>query len=237
MAKDVIITADSIRKWRKRKRLAIITLLILLFVLIIVYILLQINYSEGSFMVTLKDNKTLESGMAVYESLNDPTGKRKIYAEDIQFMDNISIKWLPDDIDDPKYEGSHNGENYIAFSFYIENQGKDVMNYWYDMYLDDVIKNVDEAARIIIYLNGEKTVYAKVNSLDGKAEADTKAWRSDKDGTIILEQRKDFKPGDLDRVTVVVYIEGDDPECTNALLGGMLKMHMEITEEHIKLED
>ena len=29
------------------------------------------------------------------------------------------------------------------------------------------------------------------------------------------------------------FIEGDDPDCTNALIGGEMKMHMEITEEHI----
>ena len=47
------------------------------------------------------------------------------------------------------------------------------------------------------------------------------------------ECRQDFNPGDIDRFTIVIFIEGDDPDCTNALLGGELKMHMEITEEHI----
>lgn len=49
----------------------------------------------------------------------------------------------------------------------------------------------------------------------------------------MLECRQDFKPGDIDRFTIVVFIEGDDPDCTNALLGGELKMHMDITEEHV----
>lgn len=49
----------------------------------------------------------------------------------------------------------------------------------------------------------------------------------------MLESRQDFAPGDIDRFTIVIYIEGDDPDCTNALLGGEMKMHMDITEEHI----
>ena len=35
-----------------------------------------------------------------------------------------------------------------------------------------------------------------------------------------------------DRITVVVWLEGDDPECVDNLLGGEIKIHMEITEEH-----
>ena len=49
----------------------------------------------------------------------------------------------------------------------------------------------------------------------------------------VLEQRKNLRPGKKDRFTIVIWIEGDDPECNNALLGGEIKMHMDITEEHI----
>ena len=84
----------------------------------------------------------------------------------------------------------------------------------------------------MIYVNDEKTVYAKGNSIDGKAEVGTKKFRTDEDGTIILEQRTNMLPDDLDKITVVVWIEGDDPECTDALLGGHARLHMMIREEH-----
>ena len=44
---------------------------------------------------------------------------------------------------------------------------------------------------------------------------------------------KDFKPLDIDRFTIVVWLEGDDPDCVNAIIGGEIKMHMNIREEHI----
>ena len=37
-----------------------------------------------------------------------------------------------------------------------------------------------------------------------------------------------------DRFTIVIFLEGDDPECINDLIGGEIKMHMDITEEHFK---
>jgi hypothetical protein len=46
-----------------------------------------------------------------------------------------------------------------------------------------------------------------------------------------------MSPRDIDRITIVVWIEGSDPECINSLIGGHLKMHMDITEEHINSMD
>lgn len=233
MKKSVMLTADTIYNRRKLGRIVKLSLIILLLMLIVIYIILQVVYSEGKFTVTLDSNETLKSGISIYESLNDQTPKRELQAQSIQFMDNISQKWLPDDLDTTS-EGSHNGKNYIAYTFYIENQGSQELNYWYQMVIDDVIKNVDKAIRIMVYHNGEATVYAKANELSGDAEKDTKIFRTDSDGTIILEERTNFKPGDRDRFTVVVWLEGDDPDCVDALIGGELKMHMNITEEHIE---
>ena len=248
MAKnDVVVKANRIRGWKKLGKFVKLAILFLLILLIIIYVVLRVLFDDGSFVVTLDDNEMLYSGLAMYETLNDPTPKRLLKAKDLQFMDNISIKWLPQNITDG--EGSHNGQNYIAYSFYVENQGSVVSNYWYSVYMDDVIKNADEALRVMIYVNDKATVYAKGNSINGKAEPiyydnnrnHNKAlenyefatkFRDDKDGTIILEQRKDMKSGELDKITVVVWIEGDDPECTNALIGGHVRLHMKLIEEH-----
>jgi len=230
--KDVVVKADRVRGWNKLWRFVKISILLLLLLLIVIYFVLKILFDDGSFIVSLDRNEMLYSGLAMYESLNDPTPKRILKAKNLQFMDNISIKWLPEDKVMTSYEGSHNGENYIAYTFYMENQGKNVLSYWYYIYMDDVIKNADEALRIMVYLNDEKTVYAKGNRLDGKEEKGTVKFRDDEDGTIILEQRKNMHAGDLDKITVVVWIEGDDPDCVDALIGGHVRLHMKLTEEH-----
>lgn len=237
MAKEVIVTGEEVRHRRKLVRIVKLSLLLLLLLLIVIYVILQIIYNVGSFTVTLDSNKTLQSGISIYESLNDPTAKRKLDAEQIKFMDNISYKWLPADVDGDS-EGSHNGTNYLAFTFHIENQGDENLNYWYEVIQDDVIKNVDEAIRIRIYLNGEETTYAKKNALANEPEEGTTAFRdiADSKNSLILEERQNFTPGTVDKMTVVVWLEGDDPDCVDALIGGELKMHMNITEEHMEEE-
>lgn len=234
MAKEVIVTADKVRNRKRTFKIIRRALFILLIFLILLYIILDVIYSEGKFTVILDSNKSLESGMAIFDSLNNSQGKRKLEATPIKFMDNISYKWIPENVD-TEADGSHNGQNYIAYSFYVENQGDRVINYHYEVIVDDIIKNVDEAIRIRIYHNGEDTTYAKKDALERQPETNTVPFRDIKnaEGTIILESVKDFKPDDLDRYTVLIWLEGDDPDCTDALLGGELKMHMVITEEHV----
>ncbi|MDE5888774.1 MAG: hypothetical protein K2H20_02015, partial [Bacilli bacterium] len=144
---------------------------------------------------------------------------------------NISINWLPENINE-EAEGSHNGENYIAYSFYLENKGEETINYWYSVTIDDIIKNVDDAVRVMIYVNDEREVFAKKSPISGEAEPGTKEFRDD--DTVILQNRLGMNPGDRDKLTVVIWLEGDDPECINSILGGEIKMHMDIHEEHVE---
>ena len=240
MARDVLVTAGKINRRKKVVKRAKIISLCLLLLLTIVFVILSVIYKGGQFIITLDPNSDLETSLVIYDNLEDKEGKRKLYAEEMPFMDNISIKWLPKNID-TEAEGSHNGQNYIAYTFYIENKGKDVVNYWYEVIIDDVIKRVDEAIRIMIFVDGKPTVYGKINEITKQPEEGTTPFYqgevSTKENVAVLEERKMFTPGDIDRITVVVWLEGDDPDCVNAILGGEIKMHMNIREEHYDPEE
>lgn len=232
--KNVVVTADKVRRRKILLKNVKIFILILFLILISMFVVLGLVYNGGRFTVTLDPNLSVKSGLIIYEDIKEKRSQRKLYAEEVEFMDNISIKWLPKNINNEK-DGAHNGKNYIAYTFYAENTGKDVINYWYEIAIDDVIKNVDEAIRVMIFLNDEKTVYAKVNADTKKNEEGTKIFYS-KD-IAVLEPRKNMNPGKIDKFTIVIWLEGDDPDCLNNLIGGEIKMHMDITEEHIKQEN
>lgn len=229
MAKEVIVNAKKIKKRKKFFKITKISLACLLLFLIFIFIILNVIYKGGKFTVSLDKRLALDSKIVLYEDDDIKEEKRKLEARDLEFMDNISVDWLPQNIDN-EANGSHNGENYIAYTFYIANNGEEIINYWYSVIIDDVIKNVDEAARVMVFLNGEKTVYAKKSSYTNEEEPGTKAFYS-KD-TAVLEQRKSFSPGSIDKFTIVIWLEGDDPECNDNILGGEIKMHMEIRGEY-----
>ena len=235
MAKEVIVTADKVKNRKAFVKVVKRALLILLIFLILLYIVLEIIYHEGRFTIRLDSNQTLESGLAIFDSTNNGHAKRKLEATPIKFMDNIDGRTIPENVH-KEAEGSHNGKNYIAYTFFVENQGNEVLEYFYEVVIDDVIKNVDEAIRIRIYRNDEYVTYAKRNHLDNKPEKNTEPFKNIKESpdTIILEKVENFKPNDIDRYTIVIWIEGPDPDCIDALIGGELKAHMVIAEQHIE---
>lgn len=226
----VNVKAERIYKKKLFSRLVKIAFLLLIIILSVVYLFLYIVYDGGRFTVSLDKNMSNRKNVFLSEDGNLKSKTRKLSADTIDYMDNISIKWLPENLD-TEATGAHNGNNYIAYTFYVVNAGEETVNYWYEIDIDDTIKNVDEAIRIMIYRNGKQTVYAKRNKTTKKREPGTKKFVSDE--IAVLEQRKKMKPDTKDRFTIVVWLEGDDPECKNDLLGGEIKMHMDITEEHI----
>ena len=226
----IILNSEKIRERERKISVIKLGLAIMTLFLIIIYFLLTAFYEGGSFTVSLDPAFAQKSGLVMFESL-DGEDKRVLKATPADFIDNISIKWLPKDIN-KQGEGSHNGENYFAYSFYIKNKGSEVVNYWYEIVIDDVIKNADEAVRVMVYRNDDMTLYAKANSKTGEPEEGTTPFYSEKE--VAVEQRKDFSPGDMDKFTIVVFVEGDDPDCLDNIIGGEMKMHMDITEEHIK---
>lgn len=40
---------------------------------------------------------------------------------------------------------------------------------------------------------------------------------------------EEFVVGQMDKYTVVIWLEGNDPDCTDAILGGMIRLSMNIS--------
>ena len=234
---QITLNSEKIKKREQRIKILKITILLILLFLIILYFILRVVFELGDFTVSLDPQLQEKSGLVMYEKISEKQNKKILKAEKLEYMDNICVKWLPENLTDA--EGSHNGENYLAYTFYLENQGVDPINYWYKVVSDDVIKNVDKAIRIMIIRNDEKIIYAKANETTGEAEivGDEITTKFYNDKELILKQRENMQPGEIDKFTIVIFLEGDDPDCTDELIGGEMKMHMEITEEHTAPEE
>ncbi len=226
----IIVKADKLERRKKINKWLKRVSLVLMIIFAFLYIILAIIYNGGNFTITLDPTFAADTGIILYENHEKKEKKNRLYAKEIDSMDNISVKWIPDNINDEK-DGAHNGENYIAYTFYLENEGSEDVNYWVECTIDDVIRKIDEAVRIMVILNGEKVIYAKENSVTKQTEEGTEKFYKEK--TPILRQRENFKPGEIDKYTIVIWIEGDDPDCVDALIGGEIKMHLDIRDEHI----
>ena len=228
---EIEVSVNKIRKNRKITKIIKLIVLFLLLFLVIAYVVLNILYNNGNFSITLDKNLYFSRGIVIYDDPDYKVFRTELFVKAVDYFDNIYYRFLPDNLD--SVSGSHNGDNYIAYTFYIENMGTDVSDYWYQLIVDDVIKNVDEAVRIRIYKNGKPTTYAKIG-INGQPEKETVPFMSNE--LVTYEHRVKFSPGDIDKYTIVIWVEGSDLQCTDNILGGEIKMHMEFNSEFKEID-
>ncbi|MBQ3183097.1 MAG: hypothetical protein IJB57_05470 [Clostridia bacterium] len=128
--------------------------------------------------------------------------------------------------------------SYFAYTFFLKNCSDEEIQYTYDFVLvDRLIKSeLDalEAVRVMIIRNGEETIWANP-SLDGTPiEADTLLFNEEPRIITTLDNR--IGAGAIDKYTIVMWVDGDDPECVNDIWGNQLKFEMNFEVQN-KLKD
>ena len=227
MQEKIEKSANIVHKEKKLRKIFWIVLAIILFCLLLFYFVVGVIYNRGNFSVHMDENLYFARGLLIYDDKEYKVFRTELLAPSPQVFDDMLGAWIPEDIAS-RGGGSHNGDEYLAYTFYIENTSEEGTEYWASIVVEDVIKNIDEAMRIRLYRNGEAITYAKA-SRTGESEEGTTKFVTDHLVTSFYVP--DFTPGSIDEYTLVIWIDGDDLECTDNILGGEFKVHMNFTEE------
>ncbi len=217
-------TAKEVKRYTVLMRVTGLIAVALVALIAIGYAIAYFYNKYGSFTIKVNKYDMVNQGLSLSETPDFDRTNSMLTADIVYDMTNISGNDLPDNID--KVNGNHNGKNYIAYTFYLHNSGNDTITYEGDLTISNVTKNVDEAIRVAVYTNGEKVVY-------GKTKSDGKGKESDCDkefltGTQVMHtQVEDFKKGDTTKYTVVIWLEGNDPDCLDNIIGGVIKLQMD----------
>ena len=221
------VKAEKIYKRKFFSRIVKMSLLVLLLFFSILYLILFVVNSNGYFTIKLDKNLKAERHILLSSDSEFSAETVEIKVKGLEYMDNITESWIPIDEVIQK-EGDNSADNYIAYTFFIKNDGENKVDYKNKIVIESVIKNVDDAVRVAVFTNGEKKVYAK-KAKDGKEEPNTIAFLSNH--LIMEHERNGLEPGKIDRYTILVWLEGKDPECIDDIIGGEMKMSMIITEK------
>lgn len=130
-----------------------------LVILGILFIISIFYHNMGRFTVTV-DSGAQKKGLYLYKTREFIEARTKLYASALEECDNININDLPLDVDD--YDGNHYGDNYLAYSFYLRNEGIETLDYEYSLNIGDATKNVESAVWVMLFKNGEFELFAKV---------------------------------------------------------------------------
>jgi len=217
-------SAKAIADAKKRKKLYAIILSSLLGILLVLYLVSMLLTQWGDLTISigdLYDGKTIM--LCESADFEDGVGV-KLNGGLVENVTNITKDWLPQGLNDEK-DGQHSGENYLAYTFYLKNTGDKDLEYNTTMTVTGASKSADEAVRIMIYKNGDERVFAK-GAFGDRSQAEPDATAFVDDATVFADQATDLKAGGVDKFTVVIWVEGNDPECVDAIRGGFIRSQM-----------
>ena len=204
-----------------------LTLLGMLLLVAVLFIFAFMQEKMGNFTINLNRLELYRKGISIADNGDFNGATARLTARTVEDATNISIDDLPEDIDD--LDGSHNGKNYMAYTYYVRNAGKEDLGYKASITLDSCAKGAEKAVRVAVWRNGERVVYA-APATDGGEENGCKNFKSD--DVVCTYTEKKFLVGNVDRYTIVIWMEGDDPECVDSIIGGSVEFSMKIDADY-----
>ena len=229
----------SLNKWRK---IVPAVLGVLAAVLVMMYVASLLFMKNGTFTVSVKDYGDTRYSLTLCENADFKRKTSRLSVKAVENVNNISVADLPTNLNDT--DGSHNGENYLAYTFYLQNSGTESCTYSYKIAITRATLGIDGAARVRVYFNsdyyrastgeynysGAYTDYAKpVTGGNGKAETDiygNELVNFVNDSVVVENEVTNFAPKSIAKITVVIWLEGDDADCNDDALGGQFKADM-----------
>ena len=220
---DNNVALNYVKRKKRRKRAAWISLISSIGITIMIII---------AFCVLTVDRFTITVSQQ-YLSLtideNRETLTTELYAPPLLKATDTQYSDIPETIEEGL--GSKNTNSYFAYSFYLLGGGdlNESMNYSMTMTLNVASNALEDAMRVMIIKDGCRTVYAQPND-DGSSKliyyaanhedepqiiGATVPFKNNKH--IILEPYK-IKPGDEQKFTIVMWIDGWDS--VNSMKGG-----------------
>ena len=244
----------------------------MLALLTVLFLLSTISKMKGHFTINMTDEMFSE-GFAIADTLNamgeleNPTSY--LFGTPTANAPCTSIAFLPSNLDE--IDGSHNGDDYFAYTFYIRNDSQATLAYEYQLEINSESYDLSRAAWVMLFEDGVMTFYAQAKE-NGEPEAlpptndNTRGYRRvtfrdvakyptqqfqriasessveyyrlipipfESDLVVKSGTQTDVLPNEMHKYTVVIWLEGDDPDCTNDMIGGHigLEMNFRLLEE------
>lgn len=224
-------SALEVTHYRVLRKVILISTAILIAVLLLLYAFTLVYDRTGKFTVEVKGLDT-SYNITLCENPDFKTYSSLLYNNEIVKMTNICGDDIPKNVD--SINGEHNGENYLAYTFYCKNLRSGECSLNYEITFNNVTNGMDESIRVRLYVDGTPTDYAKTRS-DGKGKEDHYCDKSfANSATVCYGSTANVAAEGIVRFTIVIWVEGDDVDCNDSIINGSVKFAMNVTAQEPK---
>ena len=225
-------TVMSATKLTRKKRIYTIGLIISLVLSIVFVIVTFYGQDTGNFVMSV-DYNAFNRGIILSETKTFEQTSSRLMTNPIEGAHDITYNWINfDKIKETDGNYVDPDIDYMAYTFYLQNNGLETVDVTYSLRITQVIKDLDKAIRVMIIEDDEQTIYQRQDEADEFGQLPVYAVELPEtrlfvdDYTISRESIIRFVPQQVKKFSVIMWIEGEDPDTTDEIAGGSIKMQM-----------
>lgn len=228
----------TVKKIWTGKRIVSALLIVFIFIFAMIALLTYYGQNVGCFTISMSDKA---SNQSIYIS-TDPTFES--YSPRLICDSLYQAKNIPYPVIKYEYARQTDGvyvsedKSYIGYTFYLKNMGDESVSLRETMTVNQETKNVSSCCWLWQF-EGENdnvgTIYQKKDDIPHEYESTYRQnrteWGTSKSdqNTVISKTIDNIEPQEIIKFTLILWIEGDDPDCNDDILGGQINFNLEFT--------
>lgn len=214
---------------------------VLLITSVLIILVMLLGNQSGNFVVKVESGDANKS-IAITDSYEDRVYTNKLVANGIEGMTNTTPRWFLDgDSEEEQNVGlklltrdlgnTVDSSTAYIYTFLIVNTGSNAVSINLEMTVSNVSNGVDDAVRVMSYNDDSEdiNIYQKADAVDTEYKFYPSTPKLFASENIVYNEKVTVLPTtDPENPTYVKYsvifwLEGQDPECTEAIFNGTIK--------------
>jgi hypothetical protein len=184
--------------------------------------------NAGNFVMSIDAAAKLR-GIVMSETEDFEIKTTRLLSDPVIDARDVTYAWLK--IDEVKkatgnfYDRDH---DYVAYTFYLKNDGLETVDLVYYLRITSVYNNLDRAIRVLIIEDDQETMYMRPDEISHTDYPDDypRSTHFLTDRMVARVNITNFRPNQVKKFSVIIWIEIYDPDTTDEILGGMIRMEM-----------
>lgn len=231
--------ANEVKRYRQEKKIVPIIMACIAVLTGIVYVVALMYTKFGAFTISVDKYDHLEYGLSLSEHADFSNPTSRLDCQAARQLTNIDGKILEDYPIGATDGVDNRDDQYMCYTFYVRNTGEKAVSYEYSINIVRMTLDIETAVRIRLMTTypGEETTqvdYAHAAGVnpDGTPIPEMVPYECTNfrsDVQVCCLKKENFQPGETTKYTVVLWLEGNDKECLNNILGGEFKIDLKFT--------
>lgn len=206
---------------------------IFFFLSLVIVLALFMGQDAGNFVVQVEDG-TVKKTVKITESLENPEFRTRLEGSGYLNLTDTTYTMFDDKIESFIAKGGDfvdEGACVYAYTFYIVNDNEEALDIKATLSYSNVTRNLDKAIRVMtISTNTDKKVYQAKDEVEkdyGAAYPSIELFPSETE--CYNEMILGIEPGESVKYSVLFWLEGNDPDCVDTILGGTIKFSLKLS--------